>query len=829
MMAARGDLPGTEPPGGAASLPRLFAHAPAGLLRLDPAWRIVEANAAFLSMLGGALPSAAGAELPTLLEDPAASRAMLDSLREGGQGFVAEWAIRRDGAEPLAARFTLAPLLPAGALALVEDLSPREADRLRLRDALRLTQATERSARLGGWEIDEDRRALTWTNGMRAIHEVPPGFAPTPSEALAFIVPDSRDAVKAAFLACARTGAVLDIEAEIVTARGSRRRVHITGEAQRDASGRIRSIAGAFQDVTGERPAQLAVRELTERLAATLDSIGDAFLTLDPAMRLTHANYRAVALLGLGAGTPPFLPGGVLEEKLRAALRSGAAATFEAPLPGTGRWLEVRAYPAASGLTVVLHDVTERRREAERLRLLEACVARVNDILLITEAGPIEEPGPRIVFANDAFRRITGHAPEEVLGRSPRMLQGPGTQRAELDRIRAALAAKQPVRAELINYTRSGEEIWLELDIVPVASPSGETTHLVAVQRDVTERKRAQARIEQQAALLDQVGDSIVVRDMAERVIYWNRAAERMYGWTAAEAMGRGVRGLVYESEDAIDGPMRALMAQGSWSGRFAQRRKDGSRLTVDANWRLMRDEAGTPTAVLAVSTDVTDRLVLEERLRRSHRLEAVGQLTGGIAHDFNNLLTVILGNAELLIESLAGTPELRELAEFSADAAERGAALTTRLLAFSRQQALDPKVVELDALLAGLAPCCAGRWGSACRSASKARPGSGPRADRPAAARDRRSTTYCPSRPPVPPLPPAPGPRPLTRPLHARSGRPPPPPHPPPPPPQAWTRRLWAGATAGGSVPSPVTAPAPGCSLAVAALHRAHTSPRLE
>jgi PAS domain S-box-containing protein len=132
---------------------------------------------------------------------------------------------------------------------------------------------------------------------------------------------------------------------------------------------------------------------------------------------------------------------------------------------------------------------------AAMLELLEACVAKINDVVIITEAGDIDEPGPRIIFVNEAFTRVTGYPVAEALGRSPRFLQGPRTQRAELDRIRLALKKAEPVRAELINYTRAGEEIWLEIDIVPVLGSTGRPAFFVAVQRDVTGRKHTEEEV----------------------------------------------------------------------------------------------------------------------------------------------------------------------------------------------------------------------------------------------------------------------------------------------------------------------------------------------
>ncbi len=134
----------------------------------------------------------------------------------------------------------------------------------------------------------------------------------------------------------------------------------------------------------------------------------------------------------------------------------------------------------------------------ERLRLLESVVVHANDAILITEAEPIGLPGPRIVYCNAAFTRTTGYGEAEVLGKTPRLLQNEHTDRATLDRLRAALEKWQPVEVELLNSRRDGSEFWVELSIVPVANEKGWFTHWISVQRDISERKRAE-EIEQQA------------------------------------------------------------------------------------------------------------------------------------------------------------------------------------------------------------------------------------------------------------------------------------------------------------------------------------------
>lgn len=131
----------------------------------------------------------------------------------------------------------------------------------------------------------------------------------------------------------------------------------------------------------------------------------------------------------------------------------------------------------------------------EDLRLTGTALTRLNDMVVITEAAPLSAPGPRIVFVNDAFERCTGYTREEVIGKTPRVLQGPRTSRIELDRIKAALGKQEPVHAELLNYAKDGQEYWLDLNIVPVTNEQGELTHWVSVERNITERKKAEEDI----------------------------------------------------------------------------------------------------------------------------------------------------------------------------------------------------------------------------------------------------------------------------------------------------------------------------------------------
>jgi PAS domain S-box-containing protein len=142
------------------------------------------------------------------------------------------------------------------------------------------------------------------------------------------------------------------------------------------------------------------------------------------------------------------------------------------------------------GIVAVITDVTAQKIQTEQLRLLQSVVINTHDAVVITEAEPIASGGPKILYVNEAFTAITGYHPQEVLGKTPRILQGAKTDRAELDKVRIALTKWEAVTVEVINYRKDGSEFWNEFSLVPVANPDGFYTHWIAVQRDTTRRKQ---------------------------------------------------------------------------------------------------------------------------------------------------------------------------------------------------------------------------------------------------------------------------------------------------------------------------------------------------
>lgn len=265
----------------------------------------------------------------------------------------------------------------------------------------------------------------------------------------------------------------------------------------RDAQGRIVKWYGSSTDISDLKNLQQESQRLNTQLQTTLNSITDAFFTVDAKLRVLYANEQAYHLL-VGHGKQSVitqLPNAAFEnanefnDQLLKVMATGRVHTFEFHQPTNERWLEVRAYPSDHGVTVYMRDITRHRAEQAELNLLRTAIAQLNDIVIITKAGPLDEPGPEIVFVNEAFERITGYSREQAIGRTPRLLQGTDSEREALDKVRLALENWQPVRTQVTNYTADGQEIILELNIVPLADENGWYTHWVSVERDVTQEK----------------------------------------------------------------------------------------------------------------------------------------------------------------------------------------------------------------------------------------------------------------------------------------------------------------------------------------------------
>ena len=236
---------------------------------------------------------------------------------------------------------------------------------------------------------------------------------------------------------------------------------------------------------------------------------------------------------------------------------------------------------------------------------------------------------------------------------------------------------------------------------------TGTPVRMIGAMTDVTERSRSEAAIRFQAQLLNAVQQAVVATDPEGHVIFWNTFAERLYGWAAEEAVGKQIEELTpspFLRQHATEIFERGVAGE-SWTGEFLVQGKSGRAFPALLTTSPVRDEHGTVLGFVRVSIDLTERRNLEEQFRQSQKMDAVGRLAGGIAHDFNNLLTVIRLNTEIIMEGFDPTDPRSEDVKQIRSAAERASALTRQLLAFSRKQILQPRVLDLNTVVASVEP----------------------------------------------------------------------------------------------------------------------------
>jgi PAS domain S-box-containing protein len=212
---------------------------------------------------------------------------------------------------------------------------------------------------------------------------------------------------------------------------------------------------------------------------------------------------------------------------------------------------------------------------------------------------------------------------------------------------------------------------------------------IAAVRRALAEAQERAARLEaeekirEQAALLDEARDAICVNDLDQSVLFWNKSAERLYGWSRDEAIGRNANELLLQTEVALTA-MKTLISQGEWQGELRQTTRAGQQIIVQSRWSLIRDPRGLPKSILIINTDITEKKQMEERFLRTQRMENLGALASGIAHDLNNILTPIIMAAEIVCED----PENKsrdELLETIQISARRGSEMVNQILSFTR------------------------------------------------------------------------------------------------------------------------------------------------
>lgn len=330
-------------------------------------------------------------------------------------------------------------------------------------------------------------------------------------------------------------------------------------------------------------------------------------------------------------------------------------------------------------------DITERKRTEEALKYSEEKARAIVDtsvdgIITVDERGNIE-------LFNKAAERIFGYSAEEVMGQNVSILM-PSPYREEHNKyitnyLKTGEKKIIGIGREVVGQRKDGTTFPIDLAVSEVLL--GNRRMFTGIVRDITQRKQIEEQLREQAALLNQAQDAIVVRDLEHRILFWNKSAERIYGWTAEEVKGKNIQKLLYQKDlSQFEEAHRTLMEKGEWRGELRQVTKDGKEIIVEGHWALVRDDKGQPKSVLVINTDITEKKKLEAQFLRAQRMESLGTLAGGIAHDLNNVLAPILMAIKLLQRKFTDEQGQRLLGTLRSSA-ERGAGIVSQLLSFAR------------------------------------------------------------------------------------------------------------------------------------------------
>lgn len=309
-------------------------------------------------------------------------------------------------------------------------------------------------------------------------------------------------------------------------------------------------------------------------------------------------------------------------------------------------------------------DITRKKEEEESLRLMDMVITNTNDAILITEAEPIEGEGPRILYVNDAFTRMTGYTAEEVIGKTPHILQGPDTDKGELYKLKEALKKWEPCDIEVLNYKKNGEPFWNNFTVAPVANESGWYTHWVAIERDVTERRKTDALIrdseEKRRLIMSAALDAIICIDTEGMVTFWNPQAEQIFGWKQDEVMGKRLSSIIIPEayRQMHDHGMEQYKVTGKGPAlnvllELNAINREGTMFPIELTVLPIQQESDS--FFCAFIRDITERKKSETLIRRTHeRYELLAKATSDAIWDWDMRTQVVTRSGDGL-EKLFG------------------------------------------------------------------------------------------------------------------------------------------------------------------------------
>ncbi|WP_199321928.1 PAS domain S-box protein [Leptolyngbya sp. FACHB-321] len=451
-----------------------------------------------------------------------------------------------------------------------------------------------------------------------------------------------------------------------------------------------------------ERLARAEAEVARERITNILESITDAFFALDDDWRFTYLNHQGEHLLQrskadlLGKSFwdefPETVKASFYEEFKRVVLEQ-VSVQFETFYPPLNSWFAVHAYPAKAGLSVYFQDITERKQhEVERQQAQLALQESQQHLKLTLQAvklgfWQLDLQTNELSVSNQCKANFGLAATADFSYQTFFERMHPDDRARVRESVQQALATLSDYEAEYRCVWSNGSIHWILAFGRPTYNSDGALIGMDGITLDITSRKQAEQKILEQAALLDVATDAIFVRSLDHQILYWNKGAERLYGWQAAEALGKNAIELLHRDDlTQLNEALKIVVAQGDWQGELTQVSKTGQAITIASRWTLMLDETGVPKAILIVNTDITEKKQLEAQFLRVQRMESIGTLASGIAHDLNNILTPILSSAQLLLMQNTLTDDRKQHFMKTIElSAKRGASLVKQVLSFAR------------------------------------------------------------------------------------------------------------------------------------------------
>jgi len=333
-------------------------------------------------------------------------------------------------------------------------------------------------------------------------------------------------------------------------------------------------------------------------------------------------------------------------------------------------------------------------RAARQNALFAAVASNLKTGLIVTDPNQKDNP---IIAVNSAFARTTGYTKQELLGTNPRFLKGPKSDPEIARRISEAVRSGEGVQAEQLNYRKDGTTFWNEMSISPVRDWHGRLLYFAGLSMDVTARREAEDQARKLAHAVEQSDEAVCIFGCAGDIEFANPAFCRNVGVGSGELIGSSVWRFWEPDQTLLEREILPTLSEGiSWTGRHQRSRGDGTIYEALSSITPVRDADGKIVYYVVVHRDISEMIQLEQQLRHSQKMEAVGTLVGGIAHDFNNILAGILGNLYLMKQEIADRPKAVERLKSVEEQGYLAADMIKQLLTFARKENSENKRFDL-------------------------------------------------------------------------------------------------------------------------------------